>query len=51
MIAPASCRFFPASLLARYASEYSVRFLGQQAGLSESGSKLPHSKHSGSAGL
>ena len=35
---------FAASLLAPRVSKYRVSVHGQQAGLSESGSKLPHSK-------
>jgi hypothetical protein len=41
--AAACCRFCEASLLARL-SAYGVPAHGQQAGLGESGSKLPHSR-------
>jgi cobalt-zinc-cadmium efflux system membrane fusion protein len=47
--AAACCRFSPASLLAPYHSEYCAPVHGQQAGLRESGSKLPHSRATHSA--
>jgi len=42
--AAACCRFSAASLLARRLLECHASVHGQQAGLKESGSKLPHSK-------
>jgi hypothetical protein len=42
---------FSASLLAPHVSKYCVSVRGQQAGLSESGSKLPHSRAVKSKGL
>ena len=42
--AAACCRFPFASLLAIHRSEYRAPVHGQQAGLSKSGSKLPHSR-------
>jgi hypothetical protein len=42
--AAACCRFGPASLLAPHLSKYRAPLHGQQVGLSESGSKLPHSR-------
>jgi hypothetical protein len=42
---------FSASLLAPHVSKYRVSVHGQQAGLSESGSKLPHSRAMKSRGL
>jgi uncharacterized iron-regulated membrane protein len=42
--AAACCRFSPASLLALHRFRYRPPVYGQQAGLTESGSKLPHSR-------
>ena len=46
--ATAGRRFDPVSLLAASLSKYGRPLSGQQAGLSESGSKLPHHSASGS---
>jgi hypothetical protein len=40
----AGCRFDPASLLALHRSQYRPPVHAQQAGLTESGSELPHSR-------